>query len=82
MAVKNYAWDGPSGPTIDTKNSMRAALIHDILYQAIREKELPKKCRAKADKLFLELLKEDGMFCIRRWIWYLSVRAFGASRVK
>jgi hypothetical protein len=30
---KSYAWDGPSGPTIDTKNFMRGSLVHDALYQ-------------------------------------------------
>ena len=26
-----YAWDGPSGPAIDTKNFMRGSLVHDVL---------------------------------------------------
>ena len=30
---KGYAWDGPSGPTIDTPNFMRGSLVHDALYQ-------------------------------------------------
>jgi hypothetical protein len=30
---EGYAWDGPSGPTFDTKNFMRGSLVHDILYQ-------------------------------------------------
>ena len=30
---KGYAWDGPSGPTIDTLNFMRGSLVHDALYQ-------------------------------------------------
>ena len=28
---KGYAWDGPSGPTIDTPNFMRGSLVHDAL---------------------------------------------------
>ena len=36
-----YAWDGPSGPTIDTKTFMRGSLEHDALYQLIRERLLP-----------------------------------------
>ena len=27
--LSGYAWDGPSGPTIDTKSSIRGSLIHD-----------------------------------------------------
>ncbi len=34
---KGYAWDGPSGPTIDSKNFMRGSLVHDALYQLMRE---------------------------------------------
>ena len=36
-----YAWDGASGPTIDTRNSMIASLVHDALYQLIREDNYP-----------------------------------------
>ena len=32
-----YAYDGPSGPAIDTKNFMRGSLAHDALYQLMRE---------------------------------------------
>jgi hypothetical protein len=34
---KGYAWDGPSGPAFDTKDFMRGSLVHDALYQLIRE---------------------------------------------
>jgi len=30
-----YAWDGPSGPSIDTLTFMRASLVHDALYQLL-----------------------------------------------
>ena len=35
--AKGYAWDGPSGPTIYTRNFMRGSLAHDALYQLMRE---------------------------------------------
>ena len=35
--AKGYAWDGPSGPTLDTANFMRGSLVHDALYQLMRE---------------------------------------------
>jgi hypothetical protein len=34
---KGYAWNGPSGPTLDTRNFMRGSLVHDALYQLMRE---------------------------------------------
>ena len=79
-----YAWDGASGPTVDTDNSMTASLIHDVLYQAIREGLLPTNIRRHADREFRRLLKRDGMSFLRRWLWWLGVRLFGgkfASRV-
>ena len=76
-----YAWDGPSGPTLDTDNAMRAALVHDVLYQAIREGGLPRKYRRQADREFRRLLKADGMTLLRRWAWWLAVRLFGAKHV-
>jgi len=30
-----YAWDGASGPAIDTKSFMRGSLVHDVCYQAL-----------------------------------------------
>ena len=31
-----YAWNGASGPTVDTRNTMAGSLVHDLLYQLIR----------------------------------------------
>ena len=74
---KGYMWDGPSGPTIDTEDFMRASLVHDALYQLIREDVLPAKYRKKADKLLLAICKEDGMPYFRRQYVYQAVRWFG-----
>ena len=80
VAKASYAWDGPSGPTIDTPSSMRASLIHDALYQAIRDGDLEKKDRKKADKIMLAILKRDGMKKWRRSLWYIAVRACGSLK--
>lgn len=70
-----YAWDGASGPTIDTKSSMRASLLHDALYGLMRDKLLSgEPIRRKADMQFYILLKKDGMLKIRAKVWYRSVR--------
>ena len=79
---ENYAWDGPSGPTLDTSNAMRGSLIHDALYQAIRTGDLLMKHRKIADKIFRQVLKEDGMNVFRRNLWYWCVRRFGAKHAK
>ena len=37
LTIKDgYAWDGPSGPTIDTPNFMTPSLVHDAIYQLMR----------------------------------------------
>lgn len=78
LTVKaGYAWDGPSGPTIDTKDFMRGSLVHDALYQLIREGYLPLSARADADALLREITRQDGMWSLRRWWVYTGVRWFG-----
>ena len=76
---KGYAWDGASGPTIDTKNSMRAALLHDAGYQLMREGLLPLDYKSYFDDEFYRILRADGMSFVRAWIWYNAVRDFGKS---
>ena len=48
---EGYAWDGPSGPTIDTESSMRGALVHDALYQLLRMQKLPQSMRPFCDEI-------------------------------
>lgn len=74
---KGYAWDGPSGPAIDTRNFMRGSLVHDALYQLMRERCLnKKKYRKLADKILRKMCKEDGMVFIRSFWVYIAVRIF------
>ena len=78
-----YAWDGPSGPSIDTKNFMRGSLVHDALYQLMRERVLDHMRERKyADKLLRQICKVDGMNWFRRWYVYWIVRATGASSAR
>jgi hypothetical protein len=73
-----YAWDGPSGPTIDTRNFMRGSLVHDALYQLMREKRLdPDKFRKPADQLIRTMCRADGMSRIRAWWVYQGLRLGG-----
>ena len=78
MQIKQgYAWDGPSGPTIDTKNFMRGSLVHDAFYQMIREEQLPPETRAFADRLLRDHCREDGMSAARAWYVWKAVAWFG-----
>lgn len=70
-----YAWDGPSGPAIDTRNFMRGSLIHDALYQLMRGKYLDHDTyREAADSILRRICIEDGMTWLRAWWVYHGVR--------
>ena len=82
---EGYRWDGPSGPTIPTEDAMQGSLLHDAIYQMMREEVLPADrirprylIRAWADWQFRRILKEDGMIKPRRVIWFHAVRKFAA----
>ncbi|MEL6195592.1 MAG: DUF1353 domain-containing protein [Myxococcota bacterium] len=83
-----YAWNGASGPTVDTIDSMRASLVHDSLYQFVRDALAPNdddewsRLRKAADREFRLVLEEDGMGRIRRSLWYRAVRWFGGSAIR
>jgi len=78
---KGYAWDGASGPTWDDKTNYRGSLVHDVLYQVLRESPLTDSTRsmfrAMADKYLIELCLEDGMSKLRAKLWYFFIRRFG-----
>jgi len=75
---QDYAWDGPSGPTIDTPDFMRGSLIHDALYQLMRMGYLSsKEWRKFADLLLEQLCIEDGMPKARALYVYTAVRLAG-----
>ena len=77
-----YTWDGPSGPTIDTKNFMRGSLVHDALYQLIREKLLTQEDKKAADKLLRDICIKDGMSRFWAWFVYMAVKIVGRRSAK
>ena len=79
LTIKSgYAWDGASGPTTDTKNFMRGSLVHDALYQLMRENHLDHlKFRKLADQELKKICLEDGMSSFRANLVYFIVRWFG-----
>ena len=75
--AEGYAWDGPSGPTFHTKSFMRGSLVHDALYQLMRDGHLPIGYRDAADKILKDICIEDGMPKFRAWYIHLAVKTFG-----
>ena len=79
---KGYAWDGPSGPTVDTLNFMRGSLVHDALYQLIRLEKIPFHYKNYADLLLKKNCLEDGMSHLRANCVYQVVKYFGGASAK
>lgn len=77
-----YAWDGPSGPAMDTRNIMRASLIHDALYQLMRESLLDFEYRGIVDDIFRTHCLEDGVSRLRARTLRWGLKAFGAKYAK
>lgn len=66
-----YAWDGASGPTVNDASFVRPSLVHDALYQLIREGVLPRTARGFADELLGEMLRDDMRTIADRQPFYL-----------
>lgn len=77
--TKGYAWDGASGPTADTKSTMQGALVHDVLYQMMREGLIGREMKDAADQLLHDMCVADGMNKLRAWLWHRAVKRFGLS---
>lgn len=56
-----------------------ASVIHDWLYSSDCNLDISRK---KADKIFLEILKEEKINFILRLLMYFAVRKFGKSRFR
>lgn len=82
LIKEGYAWDGPSGPTLDTKNSMRGSLAHDALSQLMRQGLLDTRLRKDIDEYFHKCLIQDKMTPERASVWYWMLRLFGSESVK
>lgn len=74
-----YAWDGPSGPAIDTKSAMRGSLVHDAGYALLREGHLPLSFRRVVDEEYRRICLEDGMWSLRAHIHFDILGAFGEA---
>jgi len=75
---KGYAWDGATR-AIDTDDFMRGSLVHDVLYQLIREFHISITLKSVVDDILYRLCVEDGMSTFRAWYVKKAVNWFGAN---
>ena len=67
---KGYAWDGATGFPSTPNSLMRASLVHDALYQMIRNGLFDD--RAAADVVFFEFASEDGFLAAPLALWIVQ----------
>ena len=82
VVLAGYAWDGPSGPAVDTENFMRGSLRHDVKYQLMRLGVIWQKFRGTADLQLIEDCDADGMWKIRQAWVYVGVKNGAAAAAK
>lgn len=69
--------------TRDSRDFMRASLVHDALYQLFRAGLLEAEAgRLLADRIMRQHCIEDGMGALRGGAIYLGVRAFGKKNAR
>lgn len=78
---KGFVWDGPSGPAVDTANTLMPSALHDGLYRLIRLGYLLKHNRLNADKSYRDSLKTWGVSWWRRTMHFKGVDWFGWSHI-
>ena len=91
LVIKDqYAWDGPSGPTVDTKTFMRGSLVHDALYQLLRDNAFGpgtsslsrEQIRLYADDVLYAICAADRMGRFRRWYVKKAVNVFARGAIR
>lgn len=78
---QGYAWNGASF-VVDTDSTIVASLIHDALYQLIRENHLPYEYRKPADQIFRDVCIRNGTSKFRANYFYKGLRWFAFRAAK
>lgn len=68
---KGYAWDGASGPAINTPSFVRPSLVHDAYCQLWSMGVIDDAGRAMADRLLGEMLRDDLNTIADRSPWHV-----------
>ena len=66
---KGYAWDGASGPAINTPSFVRPSLVHDAYCQLWNLGVITDAGRAAADRMLGDMLRADLITIANRSPW-------------
>lgn len=75
--LEGYAWDGASGPAMDTPTIMAASLVHDALYQLMREKLISRGLQTDADFEFYRVMRASCREQVRLYYYSLTRKRDG-----
>ena len=79
---RGYAWDGASGPAMDSKTNMRASLIHDALIQLVQTGLLDKSWKMQIDLEYFRVARQDKMWHIRAGIELIAIQGHDWEETK
>ena len=70
-----YAWDGNSGPALNTFHCARASALHDLWCQAMSDGTFERSWRnwRRGCIEYRQLCDDDGMGIVRRWARYTAM---------
>ncbi len=69
-----FAWDGASGPTIDTKDCLAASLVHDVFCICMRDYRISyAQWQPTINKFFRDMCIANGMPVWRADLWHKGV---------
>lgn len=72
-----------SGPVIDTQANLKASLVHDALYQLMRESQLDHVLyREWSDRLFMEMCRKGGVMDSIAGLYFKGLKWFGAKNAR
>ena len=80
VLAKSYAWNGPSGPTIDDETNIQGSACHDAGYQLIQLGLLDESTyRPLFDRAMSDICAIDGMGFFRAALYWAGVRLCGEN---
>jgi len=69
-------YDFGSGPAVDTPAVVIASLAHDMICHLTNARAIPWACRAMGDRMYREMMRQNGAGFVRRWGHWLGVRGY------
>jgi hypothetical protein len=77
IVKRGFLWSA-NFPAMNTENTRPASLVHDALYELIKDGHLPRKpFKNLADMVMRDVLLECGILDARAWAWYMAVQIGG-----